>query len=122
MAWAIPGCTPKCPNSWINDGYCDKACNNQLCDFDGGDCNNTSNSNNLNNNQGAEIQRITNNFYCAPGCSTSWLADKYCDNACNNLKCAYDMGDCGLSDFQNNILEMDLWNSKESMVIFNQTN
>lgn len=31
-------CTPGCPDSWIGDKYCDRACENALCGFDGGDC------------------------------------------------------------------------------------
>jgi len=55
LAWQLPGCAPKCPNSWIRDGYCDKSCNNPECEFDGGDCNSTINSNLVSsNNQGIE--------------------------------------------------------------------
>eukprot|EP01052_Picozoa_sp_SAG31_P016026 SAG31_NODE_1046_length_10177_cov_13.677218_13_plen_820_part_00 len=31
-------CDPDCPLDYIQDGYCDHACNNEDCDFDGGDC------------------------------------------------------------------------------------
>lgn len=31
---------------------------------------------------------------CAPGCPDTWLADKYCDAACNKEECGWDMGDC----------------------------
>jgi hypothetical protein len=34
----VPNCAEGCPGSWIKDGYCDKACNNSACDWDGGDC------------------------------------------------------------------------------------
>lgn len=34
----MPNCAEGCPGSWIKDGYCDKACNNSACDWDGGDC------------------------------------------------------------------------------------
>lgn len=51
LAWQLPGCAPKCPNTWIRDGYCDKACNNAQCEFDGGDCNITT-QNIVPNNQG----------------------------------------------------------------------
>mmetsp|Transcript_10120 Transcript_10120/g.24916 ORF Transcript_10120/g.24916 Transcript_10120/m.24916 type:complete len:995 (-) Transcript_10120:135-3119(-) len=33
---------------------------------------------------------------CAPGCPEAWLADKYCDAACNTSMCNWDEGDCRL--------------------------
>lgn len=38
LTWPVPNCAEGCPGSWIKDGYCDKACNNTACDWDGGDC------------------------------------------------------------------------------------
>ena len=38
LSWAVPNCNEGCPASWINDKYCDKACNVSACDYDGGDC------------------------------------------------------------------------------------
>ena len=38
LTWPVPGCHDGCPSTWIKDGYCDKACNNSACDWDGGDC------------------------------------------------------------------------------------
>lgn len=38
LTWSVPNCQEGCPTTWIKDGYCDKACNNTECDFDGGDC------------------------------------------------------------------------------------
>ena len=116
LAWALPGCNPKCPNSWINDGYCDKACNTSECDFDGGDCDRNKTSNRGSPYDNARLafvnqsQLVFPGFYCSPGCSTSWLADRYCDNACNNKNCAFDMGDCGLAKF-NELFEVKLFDS-----------
>ena len=31
-------CAPGCPDSWIGDKYCDRACRNAACGFDAGDC------------------------------------------------------------------------------------
>ena len=45
-----------------------------------------------------QSQIVYPDFYCATGCSTSWLADKYCDNACNFYNCGFDMGDCGVAE------------------------
>ncbi|EEC02036.1 hypothetical protein IscW_ISCW000548 [Ixodes scapularis] len=38
LAWPVPDCAMGCPTSWVRDGYCDKACNNTQCEWDGGDC------------------------------------------------------------------------------------
>ena len=38
LAWSVPDCHDGCPTSWVNDGYCDKGCNNSECQWDGGDC------------------------------------------------------------------------------------
>lgn len=34
----MPNCADGCPPNWINDKYCDKACNVSACDWDGDDC------------------------------------------------------------------------------------
>lgn len=31
---------------------------------------------------------------CAEACPTAWLADGYCDSACNISACQWDRGDC----------------------------
>lgn len=31
-------CSSGCADSWINDNECDSACNNNACNYDGGDC------------------------------------------------------------------------------------
>lgn len=41
---------------------------------------------------GAGISGVS---YCNQGCANSWLADKFCDQACNVLSCGFDAGDCG---------------------------
>uniref|UniRef100_A0AAY5KRX6 N-acetylglucosamine-1-phosphotransferase subunits alpha/beta n=1 Tax=Esox lucius TaxID=8010 RepID=A0AAY5KRX6_ESOLU len=110
LTWPVPNCAEGCPGSWIKDGYCDKACNNSACDWDGGDC--------LGNNHryavggvgvgGAGNQPwqfagglggIGGVSYCNQGCANSWLADKFCDQACNVLSCGFDVGDCGQDHF-----------------------
>ncbi|XP_072408106.1 N-acetylglucosamine-1-phosphotransferase subunits alpha/beta isoform X1 [Chiloscyllium punctatum] len=106
LTWPVPNCADGCPGSWIKDGYCDKACNNSACDWDGGDC--------LGNTAGprgggaggvlnvqawqfaAGLPGVT---YCNQGCANSWLADKFCDQACNVLLCGFDAGDCGEEHF-----------------------
>ena len=38
LSWPVPNCAEGCPSNWIGDKFCDAACNNTACDFDGGDC------------------------------------------------------------------------------------
>uniref|UniRef100_A0A8D0L517 N-acetylglucosamine-1-phosphotransferase subunits alpha/beta n=1 Tax=Sphenodon punctatus TaxID=8508 RepID=A0A8D0L517_SPHPU len=110
LTWPVPNCAEGCPGSWIKDGYCDKACNNSACDWDGGDC--------IGNNGGSRYAPgggggggagngppwqfgagISGVSYCNQGCDNSWLADKFCDQACNVLSCGFDAGDCGQDHF-----------------------
>ncbi|XP_010154803.1 PREDICTED: N-acetylglucosamine-1-phosphotransferase subunits alpha/beta [Eurypyga helias] len=110
LTWPVPNCAEGCPGSWIKDGYCDKACNNSACDWDGGDCIGNSGGNRyvagggavggIGNGPpwqfGAGISGVS---YCNQGCANSWLADKFCDQACNVLSCGFDAGDCGQDHF-----------------------
>ena len=99
LAWSLPSCNNnKCPNNWIHDGFCDKACNTSDCEYDGGDCLTITNKSGSSYHQHHSIQT---DLFCAPGCTTGWLADRYCDTICNNQKCGYDMGDCGIGNFKN---------------------
>lgn len=38
------------------------------------------------------------------GCQESWIGDKSCDNACNNIYCGYDGFDCGWEKYEDNKL------------------
>ncbi|XP_052021730.1 N-acetylglucosamine-1-phosphotransferase subunits alpha/beta [Apodemus sylvaticus] len=110
LTWPVPNCAEGCPGSWIKDGYCDKACNNSACDWDGGDCSGNSagsryiagggGTGNIGVGQhwqfGGGINTVS---YCNQGCANSWLADKFCDQACNVLSCGFDAGDCGQDHF-----------------------
>ncbi|XP_075546750.1 N-acetylglucosamine-1-phosphate transferase subunits alpha and beta isoform X2 [Dermacentor variabilis] len=100
LAWPVPDCAMGCPTSWVKDGYCDKPCNNSKCEWDGGDC------------LGAAASATPRPFhllpfprpdlsklYCSTSCANSWLADKFCDQACNVLPCAFDAGDCGTANY-----------------------
>jgi UDP-N-acetylglucosamine-lysosomal-enzyme len=42
MSIQVPRCAHNCPSSWLADGFCDKDCNLELCNFDGGDCESSS--------------------------------------------------------------------------------
>ncbi|XP_056430538.1 N-acetylglucosamine-1-phosphotransferase subunits alpha/beta [Hyla sarda] len=109
LTWPVPNCAEGCPGSWIKDGYCDKACNNSACDWDGGDCLGNSAAGRfapamaggglLNGQAWQPGLGISGVSYCNQGCANSWLADKFCDQACNVLSCGFDAGDCGQDHF-----------------------
>ncbi|MBN3321959.1 GNPTA phosphotransferase, partial [Atractosteus spatula] len=114
LTWPVPNCAEGCPGSWIRDGYCDKACNNSACDWDGGDCLGATGSSRFGAAGGGAgpagghgqawnfaggLGGIGGVSYCNQGCANSWLADKFCDQACNVLSCGFDVGDCGQDHF-----------------------
>ncbi|MBZ3886205.1 N-acetylglucosamine-1-phosphotransferase subunits alpha/beta [Sciurus carolinensis] len=110
LTWPVPNCAEGCPGSWIKDGYCDKACNNSACDWDGGDCSGNSGGSRYAAGGGGTGSigvgqpwqfggGINSVSYCNQGCANSWLADKFCDQACNVLSCGFDAGDCGQDHF-----------------------
>lgn len=41
-AWLVPDCAPDCPWMFVGDGSCDNHCYVEECQFDGGDCSDTS--------------------------------------------------------------------------------
>eukprot|EP01033_Poteriospumella_lacustris_P007717 gene7719-5547_t len=95
MAWDVPKCAPGCSDSWIGDGYCDRACNVSECNWDYPDCVNGSNANPSGFN-GYDSSTQTVNVYCTKYCPDTWLADKICDQRCKIPECGWDFGDCGL--------------------------
>ncbi|TRY57871.1 hypothetical protein DNTS_017664 [Danionella cerebrum] len=111
LTWPVPNCAEGCPGSWIKDGYCDKACNNSACDWDGGDCQGTAGSSRFGGAGGSVIGGgqpwqfagglggLGTMSFCNQGCANSWLADKFCDQACNVQACGFDVGDCGQDNF-----------------------
>uniref|UniRef100_T1K857 LNR domain-containing protein n=1 Tax=Tetranychus urticae TaxID=32264 RepID=T1K857_TETUR len=106
LAWPVPNCESGCPTSWLADGFCDQACNSSMCLFDGGDCLNVTSTDsrpNLSHLRGEKPSLATKRSFtdqCRPSCADFWLGDKQCDNVCNNIDCAFDMGDCGLEGYQ----------------------
>ncbi|KAI4888461.1 hypothetical protein NFI96_001959 [Prochilodus magdalenae] len=113
LTWPVPNCAEGCPGSWIKDGYCDKACNNSACDWDGGDCLGTAGGSRFGGGGagglvvgggqpwqfGGAMGGLGGVSFCNQGCANSWLADKFCDQACNVLACGFDVGDCGQDNF-----------------------
>ena len=69
----------------IGNNYCDFRCNNEECNFDGGDC-------------------IDYEAYvgCPPPgsfCTANKIANRACDVGCNNEECLWDDGACESSTF-----------------------
>lgn len=121
-AWDVPKCAPGCVDNWISDGYCDSACNNTACLWDGGDClNNTKTRGGASSSSTykssmrydpSQYDRVTSSSStdsapapattllvwsqpCAPGCNDEWLGDLVCDRQCQTAACGWDTGDCG---------------------------
>lgn len=119
LSWPVPNCAEGCPSSWIRDGYCDKPCNNSQCQWDGGDC---TNDNPLVPYPGGSIhhegsiatffQTKSEKNHCNEDCTDTWLADRYCDKACNVLECGFDAGDCGTENY-GRLYEMVLIDSQK---------
>lgn len=110
LTWPVPNCAEGCPGSWIKDGYCDKACNNSACDWDGGDCLGAAGNSRfaaavggvMPGGAGGQVWQFAVGMGVTPcnvGCANSWLADKFCDQVCNVLSCGFDVGDCGQEHF-----------------------
>ncbi len=100
LSWPVPNCNEGCPATWINDKYCDKACNVSECDWDGGDCLNA----NIKVPQNwqsviSKIKKSKPRDFCNTGCADSWIGDRYCDASCNQPACGFDGGDCGVKQF-----------------------
>jgi hypothetical protein len=95
MSWDVPKCAPGCSDTWIGDGFCDKACNVAACNFDFPDCVNGTNSN-TQGGYNANSRPSSSQAMCTKGCPDNWLGDKICDQRCKNEECGWDMGDCGL--------------------------
>lgn len=93
MAWEVPKCAPGCSDSWIGDGFCDKACNVSACNFDFPDCVNGTGY--FNRKGGANGRGVSTT--CSKGCPDNWLGDRVCDQRCKNEECGWDVGDCGLN-------------------------
>ena len=99
LTWPVPNCNEGCPSSWVNDKYCDKACNVSECDWDGGDCLGVKHKTQW-NYQGWQSQHASLRIhYCSPGCADTWVGDRYCDVTCNVAQCGFDAGDCGVAQF-----------------------
>lgn len=107
LSWPVPDCAEGCPPAWIRDGYCDKPCNNSECQWDGGDCtgdkiqvafpHHFGHDNSF--RYGTGFLDDSEKALCNQNCVNAWLADRYCDQACNVYTCAFDAGDCGTANY-----------------------
>ncbi|GMI09955.1 hypothetical protein TrRE_jg13218, partial [Triparma retinervis] len=97
-SWDVPKCNPGCSDTWLGDGYCDKACNVSACNFDHPDCLNKTKGEKggRGGRGGGKRGKKSAKSMCAKGCPDTWVGDKVCDNRCNKVECAYDAGDCGI--------------------------
>ena len=116
LTWPVPNCKEGCPSSWVNDKYCDKACNVSECDWDGGDCIGVKKKTQF-NYQGWQSQHGSYRImFCSPGCADTWVGDRYCDVACNVAQCGFDAGDCGISQF-NELYHVDVNHDSQSVTL-----
>lgn len=99
LTWSVPNCNEGCPSSWIQDKYCDKACNVSACDYDGGDCLGVKQTNRYSYQGWHNQQSRFKLDFCNTGCADTWVGDRYCDAACNVYSCGFDAGDCGIAQF-----------------------
>ena len=118
LSWNVPNCALGCPDTWISDGYCDNACNNAACLWDGGDCANSTDAETA--VRGWDERRPKSSAlatkYCTTGCPNSWVGDKVCDKSCKVPSCAFDGGDCGVELIQQHLPELRLEAEDEGRV------
>ncbi|CAG9321390.1 unnamed protein product [Blepharisma stoltei] len=99
-------CSVGCNTTIWGNGICDDACNNVDCNFDMGDCANSTcalgcNTWMVGNSICDEACYVPECEYdktdctCAPFCSTDLLKNGVCDELCNTFSCKFDSGDCG---------------------------
>eukprot|EP00818_Percolomonas_sp_WS_P009122 CAMPEP_0117453118 /NCGR_PEP_ID=MMETSP0759-20121206/10035_1 /TAXON_ID=63605 /ORGANISM="Percolomonas cosmopolitus, Strain WS" /LENGTH=1265 /DNA_ID=CAMNT_0005246093 /DNA_START=354 /DNA_END=4151 /DNA_ORIENTATION=+ len=129
LSWDVPDCAPGCSAQWIGDGYCDVACNNTMCDWDGGDCIGKPprfsgfSSYSSSSSSGAGY---TSNWFqnqqknvvkqCNAKCPNGWVGDKFCDKPCNVPECGFDAGDCGVENMKAQLKHYDISRSTSEIV------
>lgn len=68
LSWPVPQCSDGCSSNWIGDKFCDRACNNTACDWDGGDClNSTSSSSSYSSSSYTNPYKSSAYKYCEQG-------------------------------------------------------
>ena len=97
--------TSSCPMSnYVADGFCDDDTNNQLCNFDGGDCCGPYVIFDfciecICKEDVSTVTEMTITVGQTSSCTMlHYVADGFCDDVTNNHFCDYDGGDCCLED------------------------
>ncbi|XXQ39478.1 EF-hand domain-containing protein [Plasmodiophora brassicae] len=136
LSWDVPQCNAGCPDSWLNDNYCDLVCNTSSCNYDEGDClgpniNDRGPKSWKNSRPQAsssarpghvprapiQQQELPTQTYCGTGCPNSWLGDKVCDRACKTARCGFDAGDCGTALVRESVHRYELTRNGTEIVI-----
>merc|ERR1711865_2887 len=92
-----PNCNVLCDRTFMADGECDEACDNEECGFDGGDCKTEKPL-----GAGAEVKKEEKKAAeagkehpnCDVLCDRTFMGDGECDEPCDNAECGFDGGDC----------------------------
>jgi hypothetical protein len=85
-------CAIGCNAAMTGNGRCDTACNVEECNYDEGDCVNTTKPTPTPTTPPTPTPTIAQ---CADYCFITWIGDGQCDFACYNAECNWDGGDCG---------------------------
>ncbi|CAM9860955.1 unnamed protein product, partial [Phaeothamnion confervicola] len=122
-SWAVPPCASACMDSWLGDGYCDRACNVTACSHDRGDCLGPNVKTRYGGGYGGGYGsgygggggggggggdgggggayggtyggNQLSPYSCVLGCPGSFAGDRVCDAKCAAAaECAFDGGDC----------------------------
>ncbi|CAG9330615.1 unnamed protein product [Blepharisma stoltei] len=120
-------CSINCTSSLLGNGICDKVCNNADCNFDFGDCENSTCADGcywwmINDGVCSPFCYVEECDYdgtdcdCAPGCSAEMLNNFQCDPECDDISCAYDNYFCGEcnsgcfnKDINNGVCQASCW-------------
>ena len=93
-----------CFDQWLGDGYCDDENNNDVCNYDDGDCCDSTNPN-PDKYIFCDICFDTETDLCleelykdkeVPECEYQFIGDRVCNTDNNLAYCYYDGGDCDL--------------------------
>eukprot|EP01103_Thecamoeba_quadrilineata_P005791 TRINITY_DN15547_c0_g1_i1.p1 TRINITY_DN15547_c0_g1~~TRINITY_DN15547_c0_g1_i1.p1 ORF type:complete len:906 (-),score=152.71 TRINITY_DN15547_c0_g1_i1:14-2461(-) len=121
LAGNVPLCHEGCTSSMIGDTYCDDACNNTQCFFDGGDCRNGTSSRrrtpSWSRRGPTSVPPLRPQTYCARSCPDNWIGDATCDYTCKNVDCGFDGGDCGFDLIKDAMIGFNVTAENETIVV-----
>ena len=112
-----PECAKDCQLHQIGDRTCDRACFEETCGYDGGDCDvcatgcpwswvhdgqcdpecfvESCNFDSSDSDVNGAVGDCRSDTSCAVGCSPFMVGDGNCDANCTSAACGFDGGDCG---------------------------